>query len=163
MVVIVMGISGSGKTTVGRLLAAELGWSFLEGDDFHPRANVEKMAAGLPLDDADRLPWLQALRDLVDRCLAAGENAVLACSALRRSYRQILGAGRPGVALVHLRGTFEQIDQRLVARQGHFMPRSLLASQVAALEEPDEGEAVAVSVDRKPAEIVREVRRRLDL
>jgi carbohydrate kinase (thermoresistant glucokinase family) len=163
MVVIVMGVSGSGKTTIGRLLAAELGWSFLEGDDFHPRANVEKMAAGLPLDDADRLPWLHALRDLVDRCLATGENAVLACSALRRSYRQILGTDRPEVSLVHLQGSFAQIDRRLAARQGHFMPRALLASQIAALEEPQEGEAVAVSVDGTPEEIVRKIRVQLAL
>jgi gluconokinase len=163
MVVIVMGVSGSGKTTVGRLLAAELGWSFLEGDDLHPRANVEKMAAGLPLDDGDRLPWLQALREVIDRCLASGEGAVLTCSALRRSYRQILGTDRPEVALVHLRGTFEQIDGRLAARQGHFMPRSLLASQLAALEAPTEEEALVVQVDREPAEIVRDIRVRLSL
>lgn len=163
MVVILMGVSGSGKTTVGLLLAAELGWRFHEGDDLHPRANVDKMAAGLPLDDGDRLPWLHALRELIDRCLASGEGAVLACSALRRSYRQILGTDRPEVALVHLRGTFEQIDRRLTARQGHFMPRSLLASQLAALEEPAEGEALILPLDREPAEIVREIRSRLDL
>jgi len=158
-----MGVSGSGKTTVGRLLAAELGWSFHEGDSLHPRANLEKMAAGLPLDDGDRLPWLHVLRELIDRCLASGEGAVLTCSALRRSYREILGTGRPGVALVHLQGSFEQIDRRLAARQGHFMPRSLLASQLAALEAPAEGEALSIPVDREPAEIVREIRVRLRL
>jgi gluconokinase len=159
VVVILMGVSGSGKTTIGRRLAGELGWSFYEGDDFHPRANVEKLAAGVPLDDADRLPWLHALRAAIDRCLAAGESAVFACSALKRAYRQILGADRPGVSLVYLRGSFDDIDRRLAGRHGHFMPRALLASQLAALEEP--AGALAVDIGPSPDEIVHTIRRAL--
>jgi gluconokinase len=159
MVVIVMGVSGSGKTTIGRLLAAELGWRFLEGDDAHPPANVEKMAAGLPLTDADRLPWLEELRVRIESCLAAGENVVVACSALKESYRRILVGGLPGVRFVHLRGTPELIRQRLEERPGHFMKAAMLPSQLAVLEAPKD--AVTVDVAAPPEEIVAEIRRRL--
>lgn len=155
MVVIVMGVSGSGKTTIGRLLARELGCPFLEGDDAHPPANVKKMAAGLPLTDADRLPWLVELRRRIERCLAEGQHAVVACSALKESYRQVLTGGLEGVRYVYLRGTPELIRERLEVRQGHFMKAAMLESQLAVLEVP--AGAVAVDVGRTPEEIVAEI------
>lgn len=161
MVILVMGVAGSGKTTVGGRLARELGWAFHDGDDFHPPANVEKMRSGVPLTDADRLPWLTELRRVIDRCLAAGEDAVIACSALKDSYRRLLGAGRPGVALVYLRGGAGLIERRLAARQGHFMPPRLLESQLAALEEPAEALALDAALD--PASLVASVRAHLGL
>lgn len=155
MVVIVMGVAGSGKTTIGRLLSMELGWPFLEGDDAHPPANVRKMAAGLPLTDADRLPWLEELRRRIESCLAEGQNAVVACSALKESYRQILAGGLEGVRYVYLRGTPELIRERLKGRQGHFMKAAMLESQLAALEVPED--AVTVDVAKRPEEIVAEI------
>ena len=136
-VVIVMGVAGSGKTTVGRTLAEVLGWTFYDGDDFHPPANVVKMARGLPLTDADRYPWLTALHDLIAGCLATGQSAVLACSALKRHYRDQLLAGNDQTLLVYLRGDYDLIRQRLALRQGHFMKATLLQSQFDTLEEPD--------------------------
>ena len=126
MVIILMGVSGSGKTTIGRRLADELGWKFYDGDDYHPRANVEKMARGVPLDDDDRAPWLESLRDLIRSCLARGESAVLACSALKRSYRQHLLIDE-SVKLVYLKGDYELIEDRLEGRRGHFMKPEMLA------------------------------------
>ena len=161
MVVIVMGVSGSGKTTIGRLLAETLGWSFYEGDDLHPPANVRKMAAGIPLTDADRLPWLEALRALIEHCLAAGENAAVACSALKVSYREILAGGLEGVRFVHLTGSRDLIRDRLKQRQGHFMKAKMLDSQLAALEPPSH--ALEVDVAGSPEEIVAEIRRRLGI
>lgn len=151
MVILLMGVSGSGKTTVGRALASRLGVPFLDGDDFHPPANVRKMAAGTPLEDADRRPWLLELRRRIDRLHAERRSAVLACSALKAAYRDVLMDGAPGVRLVYLRGTFELISQRLAARRGHFMPPELLRSQSEALEEP--GEALVVDVGRPAEEI----------
>lgn len=159
MVVIVMGVAGSGKTTIGRRLAEALGWPFADGDDLHPPANLEKMAAGLPLTDADRLPWLRELRRRIERHLAAGENAVIACSALKASYREILAGDRERVHFVHLTGSPELIRRRLEQRQGHFMKVQMLDSQLAALEPP--ADAVAVDVAGSPEEIVAEIRRRL--
>lgn len=159
MVVIVMGVSGSGKTTVGGRLARELGWAFYEGDDFHPPANIEKMRSGAPLNDADRLPWLRTLGSVIERCLATGEDAVIACSALKDAYRRLLGADRPGVAVVYLRGGAGLIERRLVARQGHFMPPGLLESQLAALEEP--AEALTLNAALDPAALVAAVRSHL--
>jgi gluconokinase len=161
MVVIVMGVSGSGKTTIGRLLAETLGWTFHEGDDLHPRANVEKMAAGIPLNDADRLPWLENLRALIERCLADGENATIACSALKKSYREILGGGLDGVRFVHLTGSRDLIRQRLEQRHGHFMKAKMLDSQLATLEPPSQ--ALDVDVAGTPEEIVAEIRRQLEV
>lgn len=156
MVVIVMGVSGSGKTTIGRRLADTLGWSFHEGDDLHPPANVRKMAAGIPLTDADRLPWLQALRALIERCLATGEDAAIACSALKVSYREILAGGLEGVRFVYLTGSRDLIRERLEQRQGHFMKAGLLDSQLAVLEPPSH--ALEVDVSGSPEEIVAEIR-----
>jgi gluconokinase len=160
VVILLMGVSGSGKTTVGRLLASQFGWEFADGDDYHPAANVEKMRNGIPLTDADRAPWLGTLRALIASWIAAGKNAVLACSALKQAYRQSLRIG-PEVQVVYLRGTPPLLKQRLRARLGHFMTERMLESQLGALEEPDD--AVVVDVDRSPAEIGAEIRARLGL
>jgi gluconokinase len=156
-----MGVSGSGKTTLGRLLSRELGWSFYEGDEFHSPANVEKMSRGIPLTDADRLPWLESLRNLIDRCIRREENAVIACSALKRSYRRILSGGHPEVIFVHLKADPRLIAERLEHRDGHFASPALLASQLATLEEPEH--ALALDVSGSPQEIVATIRRRLGL
>ncbi len=155
MVIILMGVTGSGKTTIGRGLARELGWPFYDADDFHPAANVEKMSRGVPLDDSDRAPWLAALRELVRGRVESGESAVLACSALKESYRDCLLIDE-GVRLVYLKGDDELIRERLRGREGHFMKAAMLDSQFAALEEPDG--ALRVDVSAPPAEIVRAVR-----
>lgn len=161
MVIVVMGVSGSGKTTVGRLLAADLSWTFHEGDEAHPLDNVRKMAAGIPLTDADRLPWLQELRRLIESCLAAGEDAVLACSALKESYREILAGGLDEVCFVHLTGDPALIADRLEHRQGHFMKAGMLASQLAVIEPPEDG--ISIEVNAAPETIVAEIQRRLGL
>jgi gluconokinase len=151
-VLLVMGVSGSGKTTVGALLAGKLGWTYAEADEFHPPANVAKMAAGHPLTDEDRWPWLQAIRAWIGAQLARGEPGVVTCSALKRAYRDLLR--EPGVTLVYLHGTRELIGRRMAARPGHFFKPELLDSQFAALEEPapDEG-VVTVSIGGTPAQI----------
>src|SRR6266478_6149108 len=155
-----MGVSGAGKTTIGRLLASELGWDFADADDYHPPANVEKMRSGIPLTDADRTPWLETLRTLIAGRIAAGKNTVLACSALKREYRQLLHVA-PEVKVAYLKGTAEILRQRLRARRGHFMTEQMLDSQLAALEEPED--AVVVDGDRSPAEVVAEIRAGLAL
>jgi gluconokinase len=153
--VVVMGVSGTGKTTVGNRLAARLGVPFVEGDRFHPPANIAKMSRGQPLGDADRRPWLEALAAELDRARRAGGGGVLACSALRASYRTILRAGHDDVAFVFLDGTPDLVERRLAARRGHFMPAALLASQFAALEAPNGGEhAIRVDVAAAPDAIV---------
>jgi gluconokinase len=152
MVIVLMGVSGVGKTSVGMLLAAALGGEFVEGDSYHPPANVEKMRRGIPLDDADRRPWLETLAREIGAWLEAGRTMVLACSALKRSYRAILRGGRQDVRFVHLKGSAALIRARLAARRGHYMPASLLDSQLAALEEPLD--AITVDVSGTPAEIV---------
>jgi gluconokinase len=157
-VVIVMGVSGSGKTTIATLLAGRLGWPFEDGDDFHPAANIEKMHAGIPLTDEDRWPWLQAIATWIDARRAAAEHGVITCSALRRAYREVLRGGRPDVRLVYLKGDQSLIARRQAARHDHFMPASLMRSQFAALEEPAADEdAIAVSVEGRPQEIAEAV------
>jgi gluconokinase len=146
MVIILMGVSGVGKTAVGKRLAEALGWRFLEGDDFHPLANVAKMAAGIPLTDEDRMPWLERLRELVAETLARGEDAVLACSALKRSYRQLLTVDPTRMRWVYLWAPREVIADRLARRTGHFMPLGLLGSQLETLEAPED----ALQVDVTP-------------
>ena len=160
MVVILMGVTASGKTTVGRLLAAASGYQFYDADDFHPRANVDKMRRGIPLDDADRRPWLEALRDLVRHCLAEERNAVLACSALKEAYRGYFLID-PRVKLVYLKVDEELIRQRLRRRRGHFMNPSLLESQFTTLEEPEN--ALWLDASRSPEEVVGTIRCRLQM
>lgn len=150
-----MGVVGAGKTTVGSLLARELGWEFVDGDIFHPAANVEKMSQGIPLSDADRDAWLGAIHDAVTRWIAEKRNVVLACSALKRAYRERIGVG-PHVKLVYLKGSYDVIAQRLRARHGHFATEQLLDSQFAILEEPEE--AVAVDVSLGPEEMVSQIK-----
>lgn len=147
-VLVVMGVSGSGKTTVASMLAGRLGWAFAEGDDFHPAANIAKMHQGVPLDDDDRLPWLRAIAGQIDRWRERKESGVITCSALKHRYRAIIIGDRRDVRLVYLRGEREIIARRLVARHGHFMPASLLQSQFEALEEPRaEERPIVVPVD----------------
>ena len=145
MIVIVCGVSGAGKTTIGRLLAQDVGWKFYDADDFHPAANIEKMKAGTPLTDEDRQPWLDRLRQLIERCLAAQESAVIACSALKRAYRDRLRVTEQ-VKFVFLRASRAQVVEHLQQRRGHFMPAALLDSQFADLEEPQPQED-ALNVD----------------
>lgn len=155
-----MGVVGAGKTTVGTLLAKKLGWTFLDADDFHSAANREKMHLGIALTDADRLPWLHAIHDELIRASARLENVVLACSALRQSYREILCDGLP-VRLVYLRATTEQLHRNFAARNGHFAGENLVPSQFAALEEP--AEAIVEDIAGTPEEISANVGRRLAL
>ncbi|HZW95266.1 MAG TPA: gluconokinase [Candidatus Eremiobacteraceae bacterium] len=158
MIVIVMGVTGSGKTTVGSLLAQQLRWRFADADDFHPQSNVEKMRHGIPLNDDDRRPWLERLRAEIAKQDAEGRNLVLACSALKKEYREMLTIG-PAVKFVYLKGSAELIAQRLEARHGHFADEKILAGQFADLEEPDN--AVVFDIAGTPEEIVTEIRRRL--
>ena len=146
MIVIIAGVSGSGKTTVGVLLADRLGWRFADADDFHPAANVAKMRAGIPLTDADREPWLRSIAAWMDERIARGEDAVVGCSALKRSYRDRLLAGRPEARMVFLVPGREVLAQRLAARHGHFFPEVLLSSQFDALEPPAPDERVLTVV-----------------
>jgi gluconokinase len=152
-VIVLMGVSGSGKTTIGALLAGTLGWPYAEADAFHSPANVAKMAAGQPLTDEDRWPWLRAIGAWIDDRLARGERGVVSCSALKRAYRDLLR--RPGVEVVYLRGSRDLVARRMAARQQHFFKPALLDSQFATLEEPapDEG-VVTVPIDGTPQEIV---------
>jgi gluconokinase len=159
-----MGVSGSGKSTVGAMLAGRLGWAYAEADGFHPAANVAKMHAGVPLTDDDRRPWLHAIAEWMDRAAAAGRAAVVTCSALKRWYRDYLREGRPYVRLVYLEGDKDLIARRMAARQGHFFPVGLLDSQFSELEPPQPGEHVlTVSAAAAPSQIVDEVVTRLGL
>lgn len=161
MVIVLMGVAGSGKTTIGLALAAQLGWGFRDADDFHPPANVEKMSRGLPLTDRERAPWLAAIRAHIDGCLARGESAVLTCSALKEKYRAAIRADPAHVKLVHLAGDFALIRGRLAARQGHFMKPEMLRSQFESLEPPQD--ALVVDIAAEPAALVAQIRRRLSV
>ncbi|MDI9914050.1 gluconokinase [Rhodococcus sp. IEGM 1379] len=160
-VLVVMGVSGSGKSTVGGMIAGAMGWDLQEGDDLHPQANIEKMAAGHPLGDEDRWPWLDKIARWITERTNAGEPGIVTCSALKRSYRDVLRGGN--VVFVHLAGSRDQIGQRLTARLDHYMPPSLLDSQISTLEpiDPDE-QAIIVDVGGSPAAIVEEILRRLE-
>ena len=159
---VVMGVSGSGKSTIADHLAARLGWRYEDGDRFHPPSNVAKMSAGQPLTDEDRWPWLQAIADEIERACKAGQRVVIACSALKRAYRDILVHGRDDVRIVFLNGTQELIADRLAARKGHFMPPGLLTSQFKTLEPPQRNERpVTVSIDAPVEAIVDDIIRQL--
>src|SRR5690606_937366 len=157
-VLVIMGVSGSGKTLVGKLLSGALGLPFFDGDDFHPEENIQKMVGGIPLDDKDRKGWLIALNRLAME--HRGKGAIIACSALKRTYRSLLGAGMgESIAFIHLKGSFELIKSRMEQRKGHFMPLELLRSQFDALEPPSK--ALTVSIDQSPEGIVEEILKRL--
>jgi len=155
-----MGPAGSGKTLVGELLALRLGWEFVDGDSFHSQANIEKMARGVPLDDNDRIPWLNSIREAMKQWNAQHRNVVLACSALKRSYRERLQISSD-VKLVYLKGTYDLLRERLHARKGHYATEQILTSQFADLEEP--ADAITVDVAHTPEEIVAEIRKHLAL
>ena len=160
MIVLVMGTTGAGKTTVGKLLAQKLIWTFLDADDFHPAANIAKMKEGIPLTDADRVPWLEAIHAELVRQGAASKDCVLACSALKNSYRETIGAGL-SMKIVYLKGSYEEMRAHILARHGHFAGEGILAGQFRDLEEPSD--AIVVSVRDTPGEIVEEVLKELKL
>lgn len=163
MIIIIFGVSGAGKTTVGKLLALKLGWRFLEADDFHPAANIDKMRSGRPLTDEDRWPWLNVLRKQIEQLVSAGENAVLACSALKRAYRARLRVSAE-VKFVFLRGDYALVEKQLRSRRRHFMNPDLLQSQFDDLEEPQTDEhALTIALRRTPEEIVDEIQAKLHL
>jgi gluconokinase len=159
VVVILMGVTGAGKTTVGKLLAQKFGWDFADADEFHSAANIEKMSHGIPLDDSDRVPWLQAMHDAIVGWNRSGKNIVLACSALKIAYRTELSAG--AVQFVHLKGSRELILSRLQARRGHFAAATILDGQFRDLDEPTN--AITVEIDKSPGEIVSEIAGKLAL
>jgi len=162
-IAIVMGVSGSGKTTVAAGVARQEGWTLLEGDKFHPPANLAKMQAGIPLTDEDRWPWLRAIAARADELREAGQSAAVACSALKRAYRDVLIGSRPDTVLVYLRGSKALINERIKARRGHFMPPALLDSQFAALEEPGPDEnPVIVDVGGTPEDEIADAVRQLN-
>lgn len=154
-IIILMGVTGSGKTTIGTLLAGRLGWEFFDGDDFHPAANVAKMARGEPLDDGDRTGWLEALAGLIKEHLKAGQSMVLACSALKQRYRDQLNVDKECVQFVYLRGSHELIHARLQRRPNHYMKPGMLASQFSALEEPTD--ALSVEITQMPGTIIAQI------
>ena len=156
--IVVMGVSGSGKTTIAAMLAGRLGWPYRDADDFHPPQNIAKMSSGQPLNDDDRAPWLAAIAAWIDQRRASGEHGIVACSALKRAYRDVLIGPRADVGLIFLDGAREVIHARMAARRDHFMPKGLLDSQIATLEPPgaEEG-ALRLSVDQPPDEIVAQV------
>ena len=163
MIIVICGVSGAGKTTVGKLLAGELGWRFIEADDFHPVANIQKLRVGHPLTDEDRWPWLDGLRKQIEQLLAAGDNAVLACSALKRAYRDRLRVSGE-VKFVFLRGDYALVEKQLRGRRGHFMNPELLRSQFDDVQEPRADErALTVGLGRTPQEIVEEIEVKLHL
>lgn len=151
VIVVLLGVSGSGKTTIGLRLAERLSWPFFDGDDFHPEQNLTKMMQHQPLTDADREPWLDRLAELIEASIAAGRSAVIACSALRHAYRERLARGRREVVFVYLKGCFELVRDRLARRQGHFMPIDLLPSQFETLEEPLDAIAIDIRESPKPS------------
>lgn len=160
MIILLMGVTASGKSTVGKRLALELGWRFLEGDDFHSPENIEKLRQGEPLNDEDRKPWLEAIRGAIRTAIERGENVVVACSALKEPYRRMLQVGEQ-VIFVYLKATIPLIQERLKRRVGHFMNPNLIQSQFDTLEEPEE--ALQIDAGLTPAEIVQVIRNRLSV
>ena len=159
--VVIMGVAGSGKSTIGRLLADSLGWAYFEADDFHPPENIAKMSRGVPLTDADREPWLRAIRDRMDDCAGRRRPAVFTCSALKASYRRVLTAGLGDVVVVHLSADPALVEERLRARSGHFMKADMVRSQFAALEQP--ADALTIDARNPPAEIVASIRAKIGI
>lgn len=157
MIIIIMGVCGSGKSTIGKMLAGELAIDFLEGDDFHPSINREKMSRGEPLTEEERRPWIEKIREVTDQYLARETGMIVSCSALSCKSRQILGTDRQEVELIYLSGSESILTDRMRARENHFMPASLLRSQLETLEEPGSGEALTISVDADPDELIREI------
>lgn len=157
MVIVIMGVTASGKTTIGTRASKRLGWPFYDADEFHPPANIAKMSRGEPLTDDDREPWLQALHDKMAEEEQAGRSAIFACSALKDRYRDVLRDGLSTVRFVFLKGDPDVLQARLDHRKGHFMPRTMLPSQLAALEEPEPGEALVLDAARPPNELVDEI------
>jgi gluconokinase len=158
---VLMGVSGCGKSSVGEALSHELSWPFYDGDDFHPPENVAKMAVGYPLNDADRAPWLKILNVLISDHLTAGESILLACSALKKKYRDQLAEGNSEIKFIHLKGSFELILSRMKARTGHFMQSEMLQSQFDTLEEPDN--AIVVNIEHNLAQIAAQIINELHL
>jgi len=159
MVIVLIGPMGCGKTTVGRLLSSRLGWRFEDGDDFHPEANRRKMNSGIPLDDDDRYPWLQKLRSMLEEAAAQDEDLILACSALKRQYRRLLGIDQKRILSVYLKADRDLLRQRVQARSHQFMNKGLVDSQLATLEEPETG--LQVAVDGTPEEVVEQIVQKL--
>ena len=163
MIVVICGVAGIGKTTIGQLLARELGWEFYDADNFHPAVNIEKMKTGIPLSDEDRQPWLDRLRQLIEGCVAAQEDAIVACSALKRAYRDRLRVAGE-VRFVFLRASRARVAQQLQQRRGHFMPAALLDSQFADLEEPQpEENALTVDLEGLPRDVASLIKTKLSL
>jgi gluconokinase len=160
MIIIIMGVAGSGKTTIGSLLADELGWAFYDADDFHSEANRAKMSQGIALTDEDRAGWLLSLKDLIVQNIQQNTSAVLACSALKNSYRETLKVNER-VKFIYLRGTYEQIKARLINRSGHYMSAGMLESQFQTLEEPQD--ILTIDISNSPQDIVTLIRKGLDL
>jgi gluconokinase len=160
MIIVLMGVTGSGKSTVGNLLAQQLGWRFFEGDDFHSPDNIQKLRRGEPLSDEDRKPWLEAIREAIRTAIDRGENAVIACSALKKSYRKVLQIDGQ-VSFVYLKASIALIQERLKNRVGHFMNPSLIQSQFATLEEP--GEGLQIDAGLSPAAIVQVIRNKFSI
>jgi gluconokinase len=154
-VIVVMGVAGSGKTTIASQLAERLRWRFAEGDSFHPPANIARMRDGIALTDEDRWPWLDAIAAWIDAARASGERSVITCSALKRAYRERLAGGHDDVRFIYLKGEYGLVARRMAARKGHYMPVALLQSQYDALEEPHPGESpLVVAIEPSPEEIV---------
>ena len=161
MIILLMGVAGSGKTTIGRQLATELQWPYYEADDFHSATNKEKMGRGVPLDDDDRAPWLASIHQAMAECVANNRSAVFSCSALKEKYRQLLAHDLPALTLVYLAGERTLLAQRIAGRTGHYMKPGMLESQLATLEAP--ADALTIDIAHAPAEIVAQIRRALML
>lgn len=159
MIVVIMGVSGCGKTTVGSLLAKQLGWAYYEGDAFHTAENIDKMSKGVSLDDDDRGPWLAAIKEAIDRCVDEASDAVIACSALRRKYRRTLSADIVDIRFVYLKGDFESIRERMKSRDRHYMKANMLESQFLSLEEPED--AIEIDIGSSPLDIVERIKSQL--